>query len=86
MKIIIQCAGSKRDDAPTLSSGPVVANFVSHADLAPDLAGKCNVTPDDEILRSGRTWRDLLLDSQSSDIGLLPAHSLYEPKNLLDPG
>jgi len=80
VKIVIQCAGSKRLDANTLIYDGVIANFVASAKLAPATELGRFVTPDDAVGESSMTWRELLLTSQGMQSGLLTAGELYRPR------
>ena len=80
MKVIIQCSGSKRSDARTLTYGGIIANFVANAKLAPPSKSETSVTPDDAIAGSSMTWRELLLRSQGVQSGLLTVAELYRPR------
>ncbi|MBN9890414.1 hypothetical protein [Salipiger abyssi] len=82
MIVVIQCAGSKRADAGSLSAPdgrPV--RFVAHPELAPD-DGEFYARPDDAC-GGGSTWRDLLSainqSGTASPPNLLAAGTLYRP-------
>lgn len=83
MIVIIQCAGSKRAEAGSLTTFDGAAvRFVAHLELAPD-DGECYANPDDEC-ENGKTWRDLLLEINRVDTppapNLLSAGKLYRPQ------
>jgi hypothetical protein len=80
--VVIQCAGSKRQNAgflKTKDGRPV--SFVAHPELAPAAVGCVYARPDDTSDAEG-TWRDQLLAYNASPgnnpLGLLPAFELYE--------
>lgn len=82
MIVVIQCAGSKRTDAGSLSAPdgrPV--RFVAHPDFAPN-DGEFYARPDDAF-GGDLTWRDLLADINQRGAAAPPnlsaAGSLYRP-------
>ena len=83
MKIVIQCAGSKRCDAGYFKSrdGRKI-KFVADPDNAPKEKGIIHKHPDDLSDNGRTTWRDELLDYNKNPgdnpFGLLPAWQLYE--------
>jgi hypothetical protein len=84
MRIVIQCAGSKRDEAGSLlteDGRPV--SFVAHPPKEPDRAGKHFARPDDQS-EDGRTWRQRLLayneSAETNPLGLTRAVDLYKPE------
>ena len=82
MIVVLQCAGSKRDNAGflrTTDGRPV--SFVAHPELAPPTGNCIYARPDDQAF-SGGSWRDWLVayNANPSDnpLGLLPAFELYK--------
>lgn len=86
MRVVIQCAGSKRDGGYFRDPDGRAVKFVAHPELvsANDRAGCIFARPDD-IASDGRTWRDLVLDYNAqaairgNPAGLWQASRLYEP-------
>jgi hypothetical protein len=83
MRIVIQCADSKADEAGRLcTSNGVPVSFVAR----PDEARASNpdgtyARPDDPAPGEGRSWRDLLSDYNvcaANSLGLSPAARLYK--------
>ena len=82
MKIVIQCAGRKRDDAGSLhlsNGNPLM--FVARPENAPP-DGKHSYARPEDISDDGRTWRERLLDynrnnALTNPYGILPAYQLY---------
>lgn len=90
MKVVIQCAGRKRDSAGRLidETGAEV-NFVACPDLyAHELPGSRSCRPDDLLTTdAGTTWRNVLAQYNeryqregSNPDRLLPAGELYSPR------
>lgn len=84
MKIVIQCASRKRDDAGRLknASGEEVV-FVAHPQKCPQgtYPSRC-FRPDDEIAQGLGTWREYLIRYNEHGLnphGLNRAADLYEP-------
>jgi hypothetical protein len=82
MKVVIQCAATKRSSAGRLvtrDGKPV--EFVAHPKIAPVGPAKIYARPDDMSDR-GISWREQLRkynENQSTNpLGLLPAYQLYE--------
>jgi hypothetical protein len=82
MKIVIQCAATKRPSAGCLitrDDQPV--EFVAHPELAPAEPTKIYARPDD-ISDRGISWREQLRkynENQSTNpLGLVPSYQLYE--------
>jgi hypothetical protein len=82
MMVVIQCAGTKRENAghlKTQDGTPV--SFVAHPDFAPPSGSYVYARPDDAS-DAGGTWRDQLLayntNPGDNPLGLLPAFELYE--------
>jgi len=82
MKIVIQCAGKKRNSAGSLVSdcGKRML-FVARPQFAPNNSNLIYAHPD-EVSDDGRTWRERLLDytarhTQDNPLNLLPAYQLY---------
>jgi hypothetical protein len=63
MKVVIQCAGSKRDGGYFRAADGRPVKFVAHPELVSETerAGYIVARPDD-LAPDGRTWRDLVLD------------------------
>jgi hypothetical protein len=86
MKVVIQCAGSKRDGGYFRAADGRPVKFVAHPELVSETerAGYIVVRPDD-LAPDGRTWRDLVLDydatatNRGNRAGLWQASRLYEP-------
>ncbi len=84
MRIVIQCAGSKRAGAGSLSTldGRRVV-FVVDPSLAATAPGTLAAHPDGASDRPGQTWRDLVVAANrtpsTSGAGLLEAAALYTP-------
>lgn len=80
MIVVIQCAGSKQGDAPSLQTadGRSVC-FVADPGSAPD-DGRLYARPDD-VTESGETWRQRLVDynaaAPNNPLGLYRAYELY---------
>ena len=84
MRCVIQCAGSKRQEAGTFrtADGQRVA-FVANPGKAPVCAGILHAHPDDLSDRGGHTWRERVLAvnaEREDNPGLLSAGYLYRPK------
>jgi len=82
MKIVIQCAGKKRQDAGRLTTpaGKEVI-FVAHPEKCPDPAYFCR--PDDRIDSDHGTWREYLRSYNQSGVNpnkLCRARELYLPQ------
>jgi len=87
MKIVIQCAGRKVQDAGALKDAngqPVL--FVANPALAPPAEGCTYARPDDPA-GNGLTWREFLVQynykyrrNGANPSGLLPAYQLYAPE------
>ena len=83
MKIVIQCAGNKQNDAGSLMSQydkPVM--FVSNPDAIPP-SEKYSYAHPDEVSENGMTWRKRLLEFNQLNQGtnflnILPAYQLYK--------
>ncbi len=81
MRIVIQCAGSKKPAAGHMKApdGQPVS-FVAHPGLAPPDATTLYAAPD--AVTAQGTWRDLVVAYNSTGganpLGLLPAYELYE--------
>jgi hypothetical protein len=87
MRIVIQCAGSKRAGTLRAADGRRVA-FVADPSLAPPISGVLHAHPDHIIAEdgaaSGQTWRDRVTaangDGADNPLGLLPAARLHAPE------
>ena len=82
MNVVIQCAGSKRENAPSLISpdGRKV-KFVADPSAGTPPDGVLWARPDDDIPGQARTWRDelaRLVASDEASRSLLPAWRLYK--------
>lgn len=84
MRIVMQCAGSKRADAGSFVAGDgrrVV--FVARPDLVEDTADVLHAHPDQHSDRHGQTWRDRVVEANDrrnrNPFGLVPAAELYTP-------
>lgn len=84
MKVVIQCAASKRSNAGhlvTRDGRPI--DFVAHPELAPKEANRVYTRPDD-ISDRGIAWREQLWKynntEKSNPLRLLPAIQLYQNK------
>ena len=82
MKVVIQCAASKRSNAGhliTRDGKPV--DFVARPQLAPAEANRIYARPDD-ISDRGMSWREQLRkyneNEKTNPLRLLPAYRLYE--------
>ena len=91
MKIVVQCASSKRSDAGSLKSadGRNLV-FVADPDSAPPKVGVVYARPDD-LSDGRRSWRDVLVEYNRTGAGnplcLSPAYELYRNpaySNLVD--
>ena len=82
MIVVMQCAGSKRENAGSLKTkaGQPVS-FVTHPEFAP-VSAKCVYARPDDISDNGVTWREQLVSYNGNpginSLGLLPAFELYE--------
>jgi hypothetical protein len=85
VRVVIQCAGSKRADAGSFrtAAGRRVA-FVADPTLAPAEPGVLHAHPDGPSDAPGLTWRDLVVEAnrraQAGSGTLIPAGRLYAPK------
>lgn len=85
MKVVISCAGRKRNDAgrmKTADGKPV--EFVARPDEVVDRDADVVYARPDDVGNDGLTWRDRLLDynaarSVTNPLNLLPAYKLYRP-------
>lgn len=82
MRVVIQCAASKRADAGCLrtkTGQPVL--FVADPSLAPSDGLYLYARPDDPVESIGETWRQRLQrynESRDNPLGLSRAYELYE--------
>lgn len=82
MIVVMQCAGSKRNNAGCLKTkdGKPVS-FVAHPEFAPP-SDSCVYARPDDASDAGGTWRNQLLIYNASPgdnpLGLLPAFELYD--------
>lgn len=81
MKIVIQCAATKREDAGYMRCGDGrKILFVADPDSAPESASCVYARPDD-VGDAGVSWREQLLrynqSQEGNPLGLLPAWELY---------
>lgn len=85
MRVVIQCAGSKRADAGTFctADGRKLV-FVADPAAAPPKVGMLFARPDDPSDRCGQSWRDRVVEENRhpSELAkpLLTAGGLYRPK------
>lgn len=86
MKVVIQCAGSKRADAGSFSTkdGRQVI-FVASPSAEPPPKNRVYARPDDTTEDSRETWREKLLgynrkEVSTNPLNLLPAYKLYTNK------
>ena len=83
MKVIIQCAASKRNDTKNFYWQGKVVNFVANPKKAPDSSIGIFVLPDDVMEEGNGTWRSLVtkLNQSGEEVdGLVPAIELYKPR------
>lgn len=84
MRIVMQCAGSKRADAGSFvtADGRRVV-FVARPDLVENSAAVLHAHPDQPSDRIGQTWRDRVIEANDrrneNPFGLVPAADLYTP-------
>jgi hypothetical protein len=86
MRVVIQCAGSKREGGYFRARDDRPVKFVAHPERvsATERAGYILARPDD-LASDGRSWRALVLDynagaaSRDNPAGLFEASRLYEP-------
>lgn len=84
MKIVIQCAGDKKDGGYFRTPDRQTVNFVAHPELVPASKRQADlVARPDDLAADGRTWRDLVRDynvntqDAGNPLGLWPAYRLY---------
>ena len=82
MIVVLQCAGTKRKDAPSLETAEGrQVQFVAKPQLAPRSLRRQAAHPD-EASDTGPTWRDVLVSYNlkgTNPLGLLRAFELYAP-------
>ena len=87
MRVVIQCAGSKKDGGYFVGAEGRQVKFVAHPDVAPasEQARFKLVRPDDVAGADGNTWRQLVVEynraapQRGNPLRLWPAYELYEP-------
>jgi hypothetical protein len=84
MRVVIQCAGSKRPEAGTFRTADSrrVA-FVADPALGPCTPDVLYAHPDEPSDQPGQTWRDRVVEAnrtRTNPCGLLPAGRLYAPE------
>jgi hypothetical protein len=82
MIVVIQCAGSKQENAGSLrTKNGLPVSFVAHPELAPPTAGCPYARPDDPS-DDGASWRARLVaynkEAGNNPFRLLPAFELYK--------
>jgi hypothetical protein len=85
MKIVIQCAATKRTNAGRLTTKDAKpVEFVARPELAPVEANRIYTRPDD-ISDRGMSWREQLRkyneNEKTNPLRLLPAYQLYDNKS-----
>lgn len=86
MKIVIQCAATKKAEAGHFrASDGTPIKFVAHPEAAPSDDNYVYARPDDRAEGGSTTWRNLVMrynkennDNEKNPFGLVPAYQLYK--------